>query len=428
MLSVVTFQEKPAIGNPSTACTEARICSRPTPRRRSAPSRCRCSQEYAPDARTFRAALGLPSDQIGLAETIRSRVVEKLTREPVEDFRIDFEDGYGIRPDRRRGWPRAVGRGGSRLRARGGHAAAFHRHPHQADVEGTARAQPPDARSVRDDAGARGSKASSAELRRDDSEADGAGPCVRRRARLRGTRAGAEAAAGSARARAHDRNAAIDSCRRRFVIASCARGRGQGARQGRALRHLRLHGALRHHRVVAAHAPRGVRLRQAHDAGRPRAGRRLALGRRDQHHADPAAPRPFPIARSRTPSAAKTATSSIARGSCTSTTRSTPSSTGSTRGGICIRRSCRRAMPRSTPSFSRRGRPQRQGSGTLSTKRLEATLVGDVFDDAATGQGLLNFFVRGLSSGALTLEEARETGSDERGAAGAIISQNPGGS
>ena len=36
--------------------------------------------------------------------------------------------------------------------------------------------------------------------------------------------------------------------------------------------------------------------------------------------------------------------------------------------------------------------------------------MGDVFDDAATGQGLLNFFVRGLSSGAMTLDEARETG------------------
>jgi hypothetical protein len=43
-------------------------------------------------------------------------------------------------------------------------------------------------------------------------------------------------------------------------------------------------------------------------------------------------------------------------------------------------------------------------------KAAQATLVGDVFDDAATGQGLLNFFVRGLSSGALTMEEARETG------------------
>jgi citrate lyase beta subunit len=43
-------------------------------------------------------------------------------------------------------------------------------------------------------------------------------------------------------------------------------------------------------------------------------------------------------------------------------------------------------------------------------KAAQATLVGDVFDDAATGQGLLNFFVRGLTSGALTIEEARQTG------------------
>jgi citrate lyase beta subunit len=43
-------------------------------------------------------------------------------------------------------------------------------------------------------------------------------------------------------------------------------------------------------------------------------------------------------------------------------------------------------------------------------KAAQATLVGDVFDDAATGQGLLNFFVRGLSSGALTMAEAAETG------------------
>src|ERR1044072_7170595 len=34
-----------------------------------------------------------------LAYTIYRRVVEKLQREPVEDFRIDFEDGYGNRTD-----------------------------------------------------------------------------------------------------------------------------------------------------------------------------------------------------------------------------------------------------------------------------------------------------------------------------------------
>ena len=43
-------------------------------------------------------------------------------------------------------------------------------------------------------------------------------------------------------------------------------------------------------------------------------------------------------------------------------------------------------------------------------KAAQATLIGDVFDDAATGQGLLNFFIRGLSSGAITLDEARATG------------------
>ncbi|MCA9796811.1 MAG: phosphoenolpyruvate kinase, partial [Candidatus Eremiobacteraeota bacterium] len=34
-----------------------------------------------------------------LARRLYQRVREKLEREPVEDFRIDFEDGYGNRPD-----------------------------------------------------------------------------------------------------------------------------------------------------------------------------------------------------------------------------------------------------------------------------------------------------------------------------------------
>jgi citrate lyase beta subunit len=84
--------------------------------------------EYAPDFVVFAQALGLPDvDQLPdvlsyaqdlkanlennpemvrkenkaawLAHTIYSRVKEKLQREAVEDFRIDFEDGYGNRPD-----------------------------------------------------------------------------------------------------------------------------------------------------------------------------------------------------------------------------------------------------------------------------------------------------------------------------------------
>ncbi|MGI8741367.1 MAG: DUF6986 family protein [Bryobacteraceae bacterium] len=43
-------------------------------------------------------------------------------------------------------------------------------------------------------------------------------------------------------------------------------------------------------------------------------------------------------------------------------------------------------------------------------KAAQATLAGDVFDDAATGQGLLNFFLRGLSCGAITVDETLATG------------------
>jgi hypothetical protein len=39
-------------------------------------------------------------------------------------------------------------------------------------------------------------------------------------------------------------------------------------------------------------------------------------------------------------------------------------------------------------------------------KAAQATLVGDVFDDAATGQGLLNYFLRAINSGAITENEA----------------------
>ncbi|MEU6403394.1 aldolase/citrate lyase family protein [Streptomyces sp. NPDC046985] len=51
---------------------------------------------HAPDAASFAAVLGLPDE---LAGPVYSRVRAKLEREPIEDLRIDFEDGYGTRPD-----------------------------------------------------------------------------------------------------------------------------------------------------------------------------------------------------------------------------------------------------------------------------------------------------------------------------------------
>ena len=88
----------------------------------------RSLEQFAPDFLIFAKAVGLPgaetlpetldtsSSQIArlysnpnearredkrlwMAYTIYKRVLDKLQREPVEDFRIDFEDGYGNRPD-----------------------------------------------------------------------------------------------------------------------------------------------------------------------------------------------------------------------------------------------------------------------------------------------------------------------------------------
>jgi len=56
----------------------------------------RALETYAPDPATFGDAIGIHGE---LAPKVYERVREKLRREPVEDFRIDFEDGYGNRPD-----------------------------------------------------------------------------------------------------------------------------------------------------------------------------------------------------------------------------------------------------------------------------------------------------------------------------------------
>nr|WP_249416944.1 aldolase/citrate lyase family protein [Streptomyces sp. TS71-3] len=56
----------------------------------------RALDQHAPDAASFAGVLGLADD---LAEPVYDRVCAKLAREPVEDLRIDFEDGYGARPD-----------------------------------------------------------------------------------------------------------------------------------------------------------------------------------------------------------------------------------------------------------------------------------------------------------------------------------------
>ncbi len=52
--------------------------------------------EYGGEPKQFAAVLGIPD---ALATRVHERVKQKLAKEAVEDFRIDFEDGYGARPD-----------------------------------------------------------------------------------------------------------------------------------------------------------------------------------------------------------------------------------------------------------------------------------------------------------------------------------------
>jgi hypothetical protein len=46
----------------------------------------------------------------------------------------------------------------------------------------------------------------------------------------------------------------------------------------------------------------------------------------------------------------------------------------------------------------------------FTDKAAQATMMGNVFDDAATGQALLNFFLRGINCGAFSEEDAAATG------------------
>ncbi len=89
----------------------------------------RALEEHAPAPADLAQAIGLPER---LAPTIHSRVAEKLRREAVEDFRVDFEDGYGNRPDAEEdGHAEAAAREMAAGMA-AGTSSALHRHPHQA--------------------------------------------------------------------------------------------------------------------------------------------------------------------------------------------------------------------------------------------------------------------------------------------------------
>ncbi|WP_065388562.1 DUF6986 family protein, partial [Saccharomonospora iraqiensis] len=52
--------------------------------------------EHADTPESLAGATGVPTET---ARAVHDRIRDKLAREPVEDLRVDFEDGYGTRPD-----------------------------------------------------------------------------------------------------------------------------------------------------------------------------------------------------------------------------------------------------------------------------------------------------------------------------------------
>ncbi len=120
----------------------------------------------------------------------------------------------------------------------------------------------------------------------------------------------------------------------------------------------------------------------------------------------PVAPHRAAPARRCRPERAANAAAIHARGRCTPIRSGTRSSAASIRAGICIRRSSPTRYAAVFAFFLEGLDPASDRLKNFVQKAAQATLVGDVFDDAATGQGLLNYFLRAMNCGAITETEA----------------------
>ena len=99
---------------------------------------------------------------------------------------------------------------------------------------------------------------------------------------------------------------------------------------------------------------------------------------------------------------------STARGASTTTTSATRSPTRSTRAGTCIPAQLVTRYAAVYAFFLESLDAASERLRNFIAKAAQATLVGEVFDDAATGQGLLNFFLRALNCGAVREDEVEK--------------------
>jgi citrate lyase beta subunit len=370
----------------------------------------RALDEYAPDGQALAEALGFPEGgPAGLADTVRARVAAKLLREPIEDFRIDFEDGYGNRPDAEedghaRSAAAQVAEGlrdgvlppfiGIRIKpmSRELHARSLRTLDLFVTALATAakRRLPPNFMVTIPKIMAPGQVAAVAR----------ACSAIERRVRLRAGTIALELMIETPQSiLAPDGSSALRS------LVAAGQGRVTGAHFGTydytalcgitaAWQHMR-HDAcdFAKHMMQVGLAQTGIRLSDGATnimpvpPHKPATGGTLTTGerlenRRAVHHA-------WKIH-------FDDAMHSLVNGYYQGWDLH-PAQLPTRYAAVYV------FFLSARPAATARLR-------NFVEKAAQATLVGDVFDDAATGQGLLNFFARGLSSGALTLDEARETG------------------
>ncbi len=370
----------------------------------------RSLDEYAPDAATLASALGI--ERKDLAERVYERVRQKLEREAVEDFRIDFEDGYGNRPDEEED---ATAVAAAKEVARGmkeGGLPPFlgiRIKPLNAELE---------QRSVRTLdiflttlVGEAGRVPDRFVVTLPKVPIPEQVTALVRMFEALEKRLGL--AAGTLRMELMiELTQAILGPDGRSTLPLLRAAAGERL-LGRALRYVRLHRELQHHRGVPADRSPRLRLRAPHDEGRVREHRRVAVGRRDERDARAGPPRARRVRRSPRSRLARTAPRSTRRGGCSYDNVRHSLENGFYQGWdlhpaqLPIRYAATYAF------FLEGFEAAADRLRNFVEKAAQATLVGDVFDDAATGQGLLNYFLRGLSCGAVSLEELGATGLTE---------------
>ena len=358
-----------------------------------------------------------------LAHTVYERVRRKLEREPVEDFRIDFEDGFGARPDAEEDATAATA---AREVARGlreGLAAAVHRHPHQVDGRGMEGAQRAHARDLPRHA-----------ARRDRRRAAGRTSCVTlpkvtvaeqprtlvRLFEILERRHGLAAGTLRMELMVEVTQAIIGADGRSPLpgfLAACE-GRCVGA-------HFGTYDYTASCNVTAAFQVMDhpmVRPRQGAHAARLRAAPGIFLSDGSTNV--------LPVG----PHAGKSLTEGQRRENRAAVHHAWQLShrhiRHSLEGGfyqgwdlhpaqIPVRFATCYAF------FLEGFAPAADRLRNFVEKAAQATLVGDVFDDAATGQGLLNYFLRALNSGAIEVADLERTGPDAGGGRAALVREDP---